>query len=246
MEGLVLSSDRTDGWILLDALQAPCAPDWLQALPAVATLRTMWDQQFEVREQGGQWRKEPVLPATQLIASPYDLRSKLIGIKPRPALISPVSLFAWETETVTCPQGQVNSSWTPIQREGKSLIQVRFSQTDCKACPSRTSCTGTTRRTLTLHSKEQTQALLAACKREHTDAFKDTYRHRAGIEGTHSQVVSAMGLRRSLSIGLRKTHLGHIEVAAATNLVRLTSFLRGEAPEQTRISAFKQVMKPAG
>jgi Transposase DDE domain len=81
----------------------------------------------------------------------------------------------WETETVTCPQGQVNSSWTPIQWEGKALIQVRFSQTDCKACPSRASCTGTTRRTLTLHSQEQTQALLAARQRENTDAFKEAY-----------------------------------------------------------------------
>lgn len=149
----------------------------------------------------------------------------------------------WETETVTCPQGQVNSSWTPIQREGKLLIQVRFSQTDCKACPSRASCTGTTRRTLTFHSQEQTQALLAARQREHTDAFKEVYRHRAGIEGTHAQAVRTMGLRRSRYIGLRKTHLGHVAVAAAINLVRLTSFLRGEASEQIRTSAFKRAMK---
>src|SRR5258708_6649824 len=151
----------------------------------------------------------------------------------------------WETETVTCPQGRINSSWTPIQREGKSLIQVRFSQSDCKVCPSRTSCTGTTRRTLTLHSKEQTQALLTARQREHTDAFKDTYRHRAGIEGTHSQAVRTMGLRRSRYMGLCKTHLGHMAVAASVNLIRLMSWLRGEVPEQIRTSPFKQLMKPA-
>jgi transposase len=65
-----------DGWLLLDALQAPCVPDWMKTLPAVTTLRTMWEQQFEAREQGGHWRKEPVLPATQLIASPYDLDAR--------------------------------------------------------------------------------------------------------------------------------------------------------------------------
>lgn len=151
----------------------------------------------------------------------------------------------WDTETVTCPQGRVNSSWTPIQREGKSLIQVRFSQSDCKVCPGRISCTGTTQRTLTLHSKEQTQALFAARQREHTDAFKDTYRHRAGIERTLSQAVRTMGLRRSRYIGLRKTHLGHVAVAAAVNLIQLTSWLRGEAPEQTRTSPFKRLMRPA-
>jgi hypothetical protein len=41
------------------------------------------------------------------------------------------------------------------------------------------------------------EALLAARKREDTEAFKQTYRHRAGIEGTHSQGTRTMGLRRS-------------------------------------------------
>ena len=59
---------------------------------------------------------------------------------------------------------------------------------------------------MTLHPKERTQALLAARKREDTEAFKDTSRHRAGIEGTHSQGVRTLGLRRSRYIGLPKTH----------------------------------------
>jgi Transposase DDE domain len=67
------------------------------------------------------------------------------------------------------------------------------------------------------------QALFAARKREETDEFKDMYRHRAGIEGTHSQGVRAMGLRRSRSIGLRKTHLGHVALAAAITVIQLMS-----------------------
>jgi transposase len=89
------------------------------------------------------------------------------------------------------------------------------------------------------------QALFAARSRESTDAFKETYRHRAGIEGTHSQGTRTMGLRRSRYIGLRKTHLGHVAVAAAVTIIQLMSWLRGEAPEQTRTSAFKEVMKQA-
>jgi hypothetical protein len=89
------------------------------------------------------------------------------------------------------------------------------------------------------------QALFAARQRESTDAFKDTYRHRAGIEGTHSRGVRTMGLRRSRSLGLRKTHLGHVAVAAAVNVIQLMSWLRGEAPEQTRTSAFKRIMEQA-
>ena len=118
-----------------------------------------------------------------------------------------------------------------------------FGIRDCKVCPARTSCTGTTRRSLTLHPQEQMQALFAARSRESTDDFKQTYRHRAGIEGTHSQGVRTMGLRRSRYIGLHKTHLGHVAVAAAVNVIQLMSWLRGEAPEQTRTSLFKQVMQ---
>lgn len=324
-----------DGWMLLDALQAPFTPDWMKTLPAVATLRTMWEQQFEAREQGGQWRKEPALPAAQLLASPYDLDARngkkrstyWTGYKVHftqtceedaPQLITTVQTtiapqsdeglisvihtdlaekellpnqhlvdsgyvtivnlvqsqsehqvdllgptlkthwyqaetgydlthfsIDWETETVTCPQGHTSSSWTPVQEANKSLIKVKFSISDCKVCPAQTLCTGTTRRSMTLHPKEQMQALFAARGREQTEAFKKTYRHRAGIEGVHSQGVRAMGLRQSRYIGLRKTHLAHVAIAAAMNLVQLTHWLNGDAPEQTRISPFTRVMKPA-
>jgi transposase len=326
----------TDGWMLLAAVvEDPATPDWMKTLPAVTTLRTIWEQQFEPREQGGQWRPEPALPAAQIINSPYDLDARngkkrttfwlgykvhftqtcdqdapqlITHVQTTPAPLSDESalcavhtdlaekdllpdqhlvdagyvtianlvhsqsdyrvdlvgptlkthwyqaetsydlthfLIDWEAETVICPQGQSSSSWTPVQDAGKSLIKVKFSQSDCKVCPCRTSCTGTTRRSITLHPKEQMLALFAARKREETDAFKQTYRHRAGIEGTHSQGVRTMGLRRSRSIGLPKTHLGHVAIATAVNVIQLMSWLRGEVPEQTRTSPFKRLMKQA-
>jgi transposase len=325
----------TDGWMVLDALQAPSTPDWMKTLPAVATLRIIWEQQFEPREQGGGWRREPELPAAQLIASPYDLDARngkkratfwtgykvhftqtcdddapqlITHVETTPAPLSDEGVLSaihvdlaeknllpdqhlvdsgyvtvanlvqsqsgyrvdlvgptlkthwyqaetgydlthfsidWEAERVTCPQGRINSSWTPVQDAGKSLIKVKFSQSDCKLCPSRTLCTGTKRRSMTLHPKEPMQTLLAARKREETDAFKDMYRQRAGIEGTHSQGGRTMGLRRSRYIGLRKTHLGHVAIATAVNVIQLMSFMRGEVPEQIRTSPFKQVMQQA-
>lgn len=45
-----------------------------------------------------------------------------------------------------------------------------------------------------------------------------------------------MGLRLSRYIGLRKTHLGHVAMATAVNIVQLTNWLRGEVPAQTRTS----------
>ncbi len=98
---------------------------------------------------------------------------------------------------------------------------------------------------MTLHPKERMQALLTARQREETEEYKQVYRYRAGIEGTHSQGVRALGLRRSRYIGLPKTHLGHVATAAAINVIQLTSWLRGEAPEQTRTSPFKRIMQQA-
>ena len=67
-----------DGWLLLDALEAPATPDWMKTLPAVTTLRTIWEQQFEPREQGGRWRPEPALPAAQLIDAGYVTIAHLV------------------------------------------------------------------------------------------------------------------------------------------------------------------------
>jgi transposase len=65
-----------DGWTLLSALDAPSTADWMKTLPAVSTLRTIWNQQFEPRDQGGDFRREPALPAGQVINSPYDLDAR--------------------------------------------------------------------------------------------------------------------------------------------------------------------------
>jgi len=62
--------------MLLDALETPLTADWMKTLPAISTLRPMWAQQFEPREQGGRWRAEPALPAAELINSPYDLDAR--------------------------------------------------------------------------------------------------------------------------------------------------------------------------
>jgi Transposase DDE domain len=72
----------------------------------------------------------------------------------------------WEAETVTCPEGRISSSWTPVQDAGKSLIKVKFSQSDCKVCPKRASCTGTTRRTLTLHRRRADAGAFCGAKAE--------------------------------------------------------------------------------
>ena len=71
-----------------------------------------------------------------------------------------------------------------------------------------------------------------------TDEGWAAYSARAGVEGTLSQGVRAMGLRRSRYRGLAKTRLGHVATAAAISADRAAAWVRGERPGETRTSRF--------
>jgi hypothetical protein len=63
-----------DGQEVLDAIDADPAAAWMNTLPKVAVLRTVWDQQYE-RTRGGRLRLKQVAdlaPSAQRIHSPHD------------------------------------------------------------------------------------------------------------------------------------------------------------------------------
>jgi transposase len=60
-----------------------------------------------------------------------------------------------------------------------------------------------------------------------------------------SQGVRAFDLRRSRYLGLPKTHLQHLAIAAAINLVRLIAWLDGDPLTPTRVSAFERLYQAA-
>jgi transposase len=91
----------------------------------------------------------------------------------------------------------------------------------------------------------QHAALQAARRRQRTSTFRQTYALRAGIEATISQGVRAFDLRRSRYLGLPKTHLQHVGIAAAINLVRVVAWLNGDPPAPTRVSAFERLYNAA-
>jgi len=156
----------------------------------------------------------------------------------------------WEHQQATCPEGHTSSSWTPaIDNRTNEVIKIRFSTTDCRSCPRLTSCTAsqssTPRRLITVHPREQHEALQAARRREQTPAFAKLYARREGIEATISQGVRAFDMRRSRYIGFDKTHLQHVSIAAAINVVRIVAWLDGDLPAPTRVSAFQRLCSAA-
>jgi transposase len=63
----------TDGFRLLAALAEPTAPGELRELPAVGTLRRVWDGQFMEEARRIRWRTSAELPpAAEQVESPYE------------------------------------------------------------------------------------------------------------------------------------------------------------------------------
>jgi transposase len=84
--------------------------------------------------------------------------------------------------------------------------------------------------------RASTSKLQGARKHQKTEAFRESYAARAGIEGTHAQAISRCGLRRCRYIGLTKTRLQHVITAAAINLVRVAEWFAGTPVAKTRRS----------
>ncbi len=140
----------------------------------------------------------------------------------------------WEQQQATCPEGHTSMSWTPaIDKRKNEVIKIKFSTTDCQACPSRSLCTQSirhTRRTVTIRPHLQYLALKQRRSQEKTKEFTHVYAKRAGIEGTISQAVRT---------------IQHLATAAALNMVRSMSWFNELPRAQTRRSAFTRLYDAA-
>lgn len=118
------------------------------------------------------------------------------------------------------------------------MVFVGFSPADCTPCPVRSLCTRakTSARNLTLQRRAEYDAIQQARQRQGTEEFTQRYGRRAGIEGTFSQGVRTLGLRRARYRGLPKARLQHLATAAAINLQRLADSVNGLPLAKTRVS----------
>ena len=154
-----------------------------------------------------------------------------------------ISQFAidWDHHVLTCPQGKTSKKWTVKQDKTVSnVIRAQFWKKDCRSCPARAQCSraAVNPRQVVFRQQEHHEAIQAARKRQTTEAFKERYAKRPGIEGTISQGVRAFDLRVSRYLGMQKTHLQHVLIATAMNVVRLFQWHLGDTPSQPRISRF--------
>jgi transposase len=145
----------------------------------------------------------------------------------------------WQAQQVRCPAGQASASWTPaVDRYDNQVIKIKFSMKDCKPCPLKAQCTVAPRRTISVRVQPHHEALQQARARQKDASFWEKYRARSGIEGTISQGVRAFDMRRSRYRGMKKTHLQHLIIVTAINLVRVLAWCEDKPLATTRTSRF--------
>lgn len=145
----------------------------------------------------------------------------------------------WDKRQVTCPHGKVSAPWTMREhRRDHELTRVKFSTGDCRPCPARPLCTKHDRRTLSFHEQPLFEAVQQRKQEQHTTLFRQQYGKRAGIEGTISQGVFALGMRRSRYQGQEKTHLQFVLTAAAMNLTRVLNWHNEVPRHETQPTRF--------
>ena len=155
----------------------------------------------------------------------------------------------WEQQRATCPQGRTSVVWLPRpDDDGQTSIQIKFARADCASCPVRAQCTQSKKQPRFLQVRDQAHyaVLQAARQRQRTELFKTQYAARAGIEGTISQGTRTSDLRRSRYIGLPKTRLLHLVIAAALNFIRVAAWLAETPRARTRQSAFARLAPASG
>jgi hypothetical protein len=149
----------------------------------------------------------------------------------------------FDTKQATCPQGAVSTMWNEARYHGEDVVVVTFPASTCIPCPARAQCTTSKqrRRQLTLRPRHLHEALRDARAEQTTQAWKDRYRHRAGIEGTISQATHLTGIRTARYAGIGKVHLEHTFAAVALNLVRLNAWWNGIPLQRTRTTHLARI-----
>jgi transposase len=174
-------------------------------------------------------------------------------VSPLRGSVADASLFThadftieWDRRTVVCPTGRSSTVWSDTKTTtGKPVVKVLWDREGCLACPLRERCSKSTMarygRGLSLRPREEYEAMTRLRDEQRSEAWKQRYKRRAGIEGTINQIVHRTGIRRSRYRGKDKTHLGHCFAAAAINLYRIDAWSCGYKPSETRTSHLSHI-----
>lgn len=145
------------------------------------------------------------------------------GLRRRPGAYT-VEDFAVELSQrrAMCPGGVENTQCSRLDGEKAPGVQYRFewNQGTCWECPLKEKCLGPGQKHRSLVVGEHHMELQKRRKEQKEDGFKERMKKRNAIEGTHSELVRAHGMRRTRYRGLVRVSMGNYFKAAACNIKR--------------------------
>ena len=113
----------------------------------------------------------------------------------------------WDHQKVICPDGKTSRNWRQTtSRQGLPIIQATFRAPDCTPCPDRARCTRSPvlARHLTFRPRLQYETQQQLRAEQATDAWRDRYAYRAGVEGTIAQATRRSDVHHARYRGLAK------------------------------------------
>jgi transposase len=126
-----------------------------------------------------------------------------------------------EQRQAICPAGKPNTQCSRLEEEARGKVNYRFEwSTHCAECPLRERCVGPGQKHRSLVVGEHHSTLQQRRREQRTEAFKLKSQRRNAIEGTHSELVRAHGLRQARYRGLKKVRLQNYFAGAACNAKR--------------------------
>lgn len=136
-----------------------------------------------------------------------------------------------------CPAG--NAAIAETVEPGTGKVRLTFAARDCESCtlsdrcPARRKKDGTRVLKTTLHD-----SVLARRRRyQQTDAFRERYAKRAGVEGTNSELKRKHGMGRLRVRGAKRVRLAVRLKALACNVKRMVGYLVDAARAAARAAA---------
>jgi transposase len=119
-----------------------------------------------------------------------------------------------------CPAGQENTQCSRLPDRGRITYRFEWRNRLCAACLLRERCLGKEQKHRTLLVGHHHNALQARRAEQKTEAFKEKTKRRAAIEGTHSELMRAHGLKHARYRGEAKVRLQNYLIGAACNAKR--------------------------
>ena len=163
----------------------------------------------------------PLLSLWFLVASPnYASSLAWLPFSPAPTL----SDFRIEKsgKVIQCPQGH-----TPLHsKKKKTRFCAVFDSANCSACPNQTICPASSgRKAFYLRFTEKQLRIALRRKATETEAFKDRYRWRAGVEATMSEYDRRTGGKRLRVRGFKAVCFYATLKALGLNILRAAAVM---------------------